>query len=606
MNLSFEIEGCMRSLEPKVKYLKTATITLLLFLTSTETIFSQSAKKGSKRSSTPTEDARERTFFANWRDTELNDFLKGMSAILKKNILLDESLKGKKITIISQKEIPVKNAFAFMKAVLESMGFAIVEETDLITIVKLKDALARSSFIRVGKEPITESEASDNRIITQIIPIENVKPEELEPILKRLTSPNTDIIVYRNTNTIVLSGSTADINKLMVLINELDAKPGETTPGSISSAGDIHIYTLEHSESEKIAATLIKLDNPVVGDQPTPVPGQPGAPVPPPAKVEKIKAVSHKESNSVIVTATEAEWNEIRKIIRILDSSRKQVLLEVLIVELSSTDQNDFGIDWRYLNQGPYSQFNSGLAKEGNIINSSGRMNPNVNTLSGFSLGFVQAGSQQILGILSANQGNENFNVLSAPQVLTLDNQEAEINVGQDVPVRTQSRNAGMGGTNAVTVDNYEYRPTGIKLKFTPHVNKNNKITLDLLQEIKNIASIALTGGNPTFNRREVKTTITLENKQTIVIGGLISSDKEKRLIKIPLLGDIPYLGWIFRRTTESNKKTNLMVFITPHILDNRELADKMTAKKKLQQERYELERERILNKETTIKERGE
>ncbi|EIE01661.1 type II secretion system secretin GspD [Leptospira licerasiae] len=596
----------MRKTDLRSRYLRNAAFAFLLLLSVNEGLLSQASKKGSKRSTAPSaEDTKEKTFYANWRDTELNDFLKGMSAILKKNILLDESLKGKKITIISQKEIPIKNAFPFMKAVLESMGFAIVEEVDLITIVKLKDALARSPYVRVGKEPIPETEALDNRIITQIIPVENVKPEELEPILKRLTSPNTDIIVYRNTNTIVLSGSTADINKLLTLVNELDVRPDETTPGAVASAGDVHIYTLEFSEAEKIAATLIKLDNPVVGDQPLPS-SQPGAPPPPAPKVEKIKAVAHKESNSVIVTATESEWNEIRKIIRVLDSARKQVLLEVLIVELSSTDTNDFGIDWRFQGQGPYSQFNSGLAKEGNIINSSGRINPNLNTLSGFSLGFVQAGAQQILGILSANQGNENFNVLSAPQVLTLDNQEAEINVGQDVPVRTQSRNAGLGGANAVTVDNYEYRPTGIKLKFTPHVNKNNRITLDLLQEIKNIASIALAGGNPTFNRREVKTTITIDNRQTIVIGGLISNDKQKRLIKIPLLGDIPYLGWIFRRTTEQLKKTNLMVFITPHILDNRELADKMTVKKKLQQERYEIERERVLNKEATIKERGE
>lgn len=577
------------------------SILILLFLVWDKPVFPQSKKKSSvkTRSATAPEEPTEKSFYANWRDTELNDFLKGMSAILKKNILLDESLKGKKITIISQKEIPIKNAFIFMKSVLESLGFGVVEEPDLISIVKIKDALARSPVVRVGKELIPETEVGDYRTITQIIPIENTKPEELEPILKRLTSPNTDVIVYRNTNTIVLSGSAADINKLLVLINELDLKLEEASPGAIASAGDVHIYTLEHSEAEKIAATLVKLDNPVVqSEELSPekkVPGQI------PMKVEKIKAVGHKESNSVIVTATNAEWAEIRKIIKVLDSARKQVLLEVLIVELTSSDLNDFGIDWRYKGEA-FGQFNSGLSKEANIINSNGQINPNVNTLSGFSLGFLKAGSEQIIGILSANQGNENFNVLSAPQVLTVDNQEAEISVGQDIPVRTMSRNAGTGGANAVTVDNYEYRPTGIKLKFTPHVNKNNRITLELFQEIKNIAEIALSGGNPTFNRREIKTSISIENTQSIVIGGLISNDKQKRIIKIPLLGDIPYLGHLFKRTTEKIKKTNLMVFITPHILDSRETADKMTVKKKMQQEQYELERERILNKEKEIK----
>ncbi|EJP04107.1 type II secretion system secretin GspD [Leptospira interrogans] len=582
------------------------SLLILLFLVWDKPVFPQSKKKTSAKTKSVTqEEPSEKTFYANWRDTELNDFLKGMSAILKKNILLDESLKGKKITIISQKEIPIKNGFIFMKSVLESLGFGVVEEPDLISIVKIKDALARSPIVRVGKELIPEEEVGDYRTITQVIPIENVKPEELEPILKRLTSPNTDVIVYRNTNTIVLSGSAADINKLLVLVSEFDVKIEEATPGSISSAGDIHIYTLEYSEAEKIAATLVKLDNPVIqsedlGSERKPPP--PGQPMP---KIDKIKAVGHKESNSVIVTATNAEWAEIRKIIKVLDSARKQVLLEVLIVELTSSDLNDFGIDWRYKGEA-FGQFNSGLSKEANIINSNGQVNPNINTLSGFSLGFLKAGSEQIIGILSANQGNENFNVLSAPQVLTVDNQEAEISVGQDVPVRTQSRNAGTGGTNAVTVDNYEYRPTGIKLKFTPHVNKNNKITLELFQEIKNIAEIALAGGNPTFNRREIKTSISIENTQSIVIGGLISNDKQKRIIKIPFLGDIPYLGHLFKRTTEKIKKTNLMVFITPHILDSRETADKMTVKKKMQQERYELERERILNKEREIRERGD
>ncbi|TGK35022.1 type II secretion system protein GspD [Leptospira gomenensis] len=580
------------------------SILILVLLVWDKPIFPQNKKKTTvKTKSVAADEPAERTFYANWRDTELNDFLKGMSAILKKNILLDESLKGKKITIISQKEIPIKNAFVFMKSVLESLGFGVVEEPDLISIVKIKDALARSPVVRVGKDLIPENEVGDYRTITQIIPVENVKPEELEPILKRLTSPNTDVIVYKNTNTIVLSGSAADINKLLTLVTELDLKLEDTAPGSVSSAGDVHIYTLEHSEAEKIAATLVKLDNPVVQSEDITPEKRAQGQAPP--KAEKIKAVGHKESNSVIVTATNSEWNEIRKIIKVLDSARKQVLLEVLIVELTSSDLNDFGIDWRYKGQA-FGQFNSGLSKEANIINSNGQINPNINTLSGFSLGFLKAGSEQIIGILSANQGNENFNVLSAPQVLTVDNQEAEISVGQDVPVRTQSRNAGTGGANAVTVDNFEYRPTGIKLKFTPHVNKNNKITLELFQEIKNIAEIALAGGNPTFNRREIKTSITIENTQSIVIGGLISNDKQKRIIKIPLLGDIPYLGHLFKRTTEKVKKTNLMVFITPHILDSRENADKMTVKKKMQQERYELERERILNKEKEIKERGD
>ncbi len=543
------------------------------------------------------------SFTADWRDTELKDFLMGMSAIVKRNILIDDAVKGKKVTIISQKKIRVEDAFGFMKSVLETQGFGLIEENNLIKVVKIKDALAKSQIVRIGKDPVPDPEVSLNKTITQIVPLEYSNAQELEPILKRVTSADTDIIIPKNQNTLIFSGSTADINKLLKLVENLDVRADG--PGSISSAGDIHIYTLEYNEAEKLAAILVKLDMP---DLPV-APAQNGTPqegveikqAPPvsqpkiPGKQDKIKAVAHKESNSLIVTATPSEWEEIKKIIKILDTPRKQVLLEVLIVELTSTDLNDFGIDWRY-QELAYGQFNTGLAAQGGVIDKNGRPT-NVNTLSGFSLGFIRRGGQQIIGILNANSTNENFNVLSAPQILTLDNQEAEINVGQDVPVRTQNRNAGLGGDNAVTVANFEYRPTGIKLKFTPHINKNNRITLDLYQEIKNVAGISseATGGNPTFNKRDIKTTIVVDNIQTIVIGGLLSNDKQKKVQKIPILGEIPLLGTLFRRTTNQNRKTNLMVFLTPHILDDREKSDKMTIQKKNEQERMVDEREKKL-----------
>ncbi len=525
-------------------------------------------------------------FTADWRNAELKDFLKGMSAIVKKNILIDDSIKGKKITVISQKKVAVRDAYSFMKSVLETQGFGIVEENELIKIVKSKDALAKSPIVRVGRDLLTEDEIREFKTITQVVPIYQASSSELEPLLKRMTSPDTDIIVYKNSNTLMISGSSADINKLLKLVDKLDQK--QEGPGAVSSAGDIHIYTLEHNEAEKLAGVLTKLDMPVVDSKVSADPNKPAQP-----KTDKIKAVAHKDSNSVIVTATKEEWQEIQRIIKILDLPRKQILLEVLIVELTSNDLNDFGIDWRY-NGVARAQFNSNLAVQGGILDSKGRPTQ-VNTLSGFSLGFLKPGNPQIIGILNANQTNENFNVLSAPQILTMDNQEAEINVGQDVPVRTQSRNAGLGGSNAVTVDNFEYRPTGIKLKFTPHINKNDRINLELYQEVKNIAGLPTQGGNPIFNKRDIKTTITVENTQTIVIGGLISNDKQKKVTKIPLFGDLPILGSFFRRSTSQNVRTNLMVFITPHILGDRAKADRITAEKRMEQERIEEEREKQL-----------
>ncbi|MDX1961337.1 MAG: secretin N-terminal domain-containing protein [Leptospiraceae bacterium] len=574
------------------KYIKILTIVLLIVLQTD--IKTQDNSQPDQTPGKETEEDRHNknagkldrqgNFTADWRNAELKDFMKGMSAIIKKNILVDDSIKGKKVTIISQKKINASDAYSFMKSVLETQGFGLVEENDLIKVVKLKDALAKSTVVRVGRDLIPEDELKSNKTITLLLPIYQANASDLEPLLKRVTSPETDIIVYKSSNSILISGSSSDINKLIKLVEKLDQK--QEGPGAISSSGDIHIYTLEHNEAEKLTGVLTKLDMPVTEKVTDPTkPAQ--------TKLEKIKAVAHKDSNSVIVTATKDEWQEIQRIIKVLDLPRKQVLLEVLIVELTSNDLNDFGIDWRYRKE-VQGQFNSGLAAQSGAINNRGQPTQ-VNTLSGFSLGFLRPGSPQIVGILNANSTNENFNVLSAPQILTLDNQEAEINVGQDVPVRTQSRNAGLGGSNAVTVDNFEYRPTGIKLKFTPHINKNDKINLDLYQEVKNIAGLPTQGGNPIFNKRDIKTTITVDNTQTIVIGGLISNDKQKKLVKIPLLGDIPLIGNLFRRTTNQNVKTNLMVFLTPHIFDSRAKADRITAEKRMEQERTEEQREQQL-----------
>ena len=190
---------------------------------------------------------------------------------------------------------------------------------------------------------------------------------------------------------------------------------------------------------------------------------------------------------------------------------------------------------------------------------------------------------------------------------MTLDNEEAYIKVGQDVPVKTQSRNAGGTGVSALTIDSFDYRPTGIDLKIKPQINKNNNISLDILQKVDNISDTSsLQGGNPTFRKREIKTKITVKNKQTIVLGGLISEDKSKVVTSVPILGQIPFIGHLFKRTKMQLKKTNLMVFLTPHIFVKKEDADNFTSRKKLVQELSELELDRRLSVEQSFLQEGE
>ena len=161
--------------------------------------------------------------------------------------------------------------------------------------------------------------------------------------------------------------------------------------------------------------------------------------------------------------------------------------------------------------------------------------------------------------------------------MLTIDNTEAEINVGQDVPVLGNTRTSG-GGDQTVTIQGFEYRPTGVKLKFTPKINSEKMITLDIFGEIKDISSVSgdLTQ-NPTFTKRDLKTSIRVKDHQTIVIGGLVSQTKTKSVRKIPVLGDIPLVGYLFKRTSSDINKTNLLVFITPHVVTSKSVADQVT-----------------------------
>lgn len=534
------------------------------------------------------------TFQPEFKDVEIRDFLKTMAQITQRNILIDDGIKGK-ITVVSHRKIPRARALDFLKQVLEVKGFAVIDENGFLKVVP---------FDRGKDSSLPEGEATPETkagIVSRVLKMPaGINVNEIANVLRQIAGKNTTVVPYLPSNTIVLTGYATNVRRAEAIVGELITQlSGPAGPGT-TSTDSVHIYRAKHITAESLAQVLVRLDNPQIITTPSPAangtaaPGQPVVPQPAAivqsGPVGKIKAVAHKESNSIVVTANPGEWSEILQIIQRLDQLRQQILLEVLIAEVTSSNLNDFGIDWRYQgNDGPAGQFNTGLAAEGGLVDGeTGNISGN-NTLNGFSLGFLEQNGE-LLGILNANINNRNFNVLSSPQVLTLDNQEAEINVGQDVPVRTQERSSG-GGDAANTVNSFEYRPAGIKLKFTPYVNADDRIGIDLFSEITTIEGGQTAATNPTFNKRNIKTFVNVNNKQTIVIGGLVFTEKLQAVAKVPLLGDIPLIGHLFRRTTHSVRRTNLMLFITPHILSNSKAADTITKYKRREQLKARRER---------------
>jgi len=593
----------MNIVKKKNFIIKTSAIFLILLsaFSFSKPAFSQKKDEEKEGAVKPKEEKKEleitkkNSFRPDFRDTEITDFIKAMSKLIDKNIIADEKLKGK-ITVISPKRIHKSMAYNYFTTVLTVKGFSVVEEGDILKISPLKDALAIEQDVHFGREPLLPGWVKENKAITAIFSVLSGKPSRLAGILKRLTSANTNLVDYDELNMLVIMGDAVEVNRLLTLIPTLDPKDKVIEEDLGEDFDFVHLYTVQNMEADKIEATLRKMRIPEMKQQtPAAQPqqqnndprrqGQPQRRPAPPAPVHKpgqsntskqIDIVSHKESNNLIYIGSREEFKEIKRLIKKLDIKRDQVLLEVLIVEVSEDDANSFGIDWSFGS----GQFNSGLTAESGILNidsESGAISKNpINTLLGFSLGYLSdnGGGPNLMSLLNANINKENFAILSAPQILTLSNQEAEINVGEDVPVATGMRLSDASGDSNFS---YEYKSVGVRLKFTPQVNSNKEITIDLYQEVK-----AKTGSddftkNPTFKKRDIKTVVRVKDNQTIVIGGLISTDKTRTERKVPLLGDIPVLGYLFKRTSMQVKKTNLLVFITPHILSSRKIADSIT-----------------------------
>jgi general secretion pathway protein D len=527
------------------------------------------------------------SFRPDFRDQEIQDILKIFSKIIGKNIIADEKVKGK-ITVISPYKIPRSLAYPYLYSMLAIKGFGIVEENEnLIRVVAIKDALAGSPLIYLGRDEVKDVGGKSDVPVTQILPVYGGKPSRLSAILKRLTSANTDLVDYDDINMLIITGSLFEVNRLIRVANLIDYQgpPPECDEakdpdcGKVRVEGSVHVYRLENMQAENVEATLKKVQLPVEPvAAPTSAPGGTPAPSVTQANTQKkpIDVIAHKETNSVIFVGTNDEFELVKSLIKRIDLQRQQVLLEVLIVEVGLDNTNEFGIDWLAGKQGG-AQFNSTqIATRSGFIQTDGSINTSrPSTLPGLTLTFVNDSITNILGILNAHIGRSNFLVVSAPQVLTLDNQEAEINVGEDRPVQVNAISTAVGGLQQSR--SFEYRPVGVKLKFTPQVNKNRMVMLNLFQEVKSITSTDSNSGNPIIGKKDIKTFVRVQDGQTIVIGGLVSNDRRTDMKKVPILGDLPLIGYLFRRQGTTNKRTNLMVFITPHIVTNRAIADKVT-----------------------------
>lgn len=293
-------------------------------------------------------------------------------------------------------------------------------------------------------------------------------------------------------------------------------------------------------------------------------------------------------SNSLIITAPEPLYKQLRAVIDQLDSRRAQVYVESLIVEVDPSQSVDFGIQWQVLggSNGKYIPgAGTNFGGSNNILGNQGATSA-IGALAGLgvggNIGLIRnfgGGAFGLAAIATALSSKSGTNILSTPNLVTLDNEEARIVVGQNVPFVTgQFTNTGTG--TASPFQTIERKDVGITLKIKPQIGEDGTIRMVIYQESSSVASTVATGtanAGPTTNKRSIESTIVVDDGQIIVLGGLIEDSYDTTRSKVPLLGDIPYLGALFRSENRTRRRTNLMVFLRPVILRDKASASRLS-----------------------------
>ena len=296
-------------------------------------------------------------------------------------------------------------------------------------------------------------------------------------------------------------------------------------------------------------------------------------------RAQNVFVKADETQNALVMIADPETLTEMEHIVRQLDVPRAQVLLEAAIIEVSGDIDDALGVQWGIDGTQTARGSSKSTADTREVAFSGDKSSVTGYLLnnSQIALGSIALRGANFGVLVTALSKKANNNILSTPRMLTLDNEEAEFQVGKNVPIKTGSYKTSSGGSDANPFTTTERKDIGIKLKITPHINEGNSIRLQLEQEISSLDSTVQIDGDFVFNNRTLKTTVLVDDSQTIVIGGLLEDEGGASKSKVPLLGDIPVLGHLFRKDNITNRKRNLMLFIRPTIMRNSDTLAKVT-----------------------------
>ena len=457
-----------------------------------------------------------------------------------------------------------------IRDIIKRMDQSAVEQTD---IIKLRFAVAENVVSMLDQ--LAKSEAKQSGGESEVL-----------------------LVADARTNSVLVSGDELDRARIRNLVKYLD------TP--LEQSGNVKVIYLQYAQADEIADVLTRVMQNI--DR---LDDSEGAKKPKSGNSATIEA--DEGTNALIITADTDQMASIESVVHRLDIRRAQVLVEAIIVELEVIDGQDLGLQWLFADSsGAFgSNINAADATARTIadgilpeddntddISLSGLAGALANT-GGTTLGWGQISDSLTMAVvLTALEEQSNSNILSTPSILTLDNQEAYITVGQQVPFVTGSyTNTGAGGDGAQNpFQTIERENVGITLTVTPHINDGDSVVLDITQEVSSISGVSLIASDLITNERKIQTKVLAQDNRVVVLGGLIKDDVQDATQKVPLLGDIPYLGRLFRIDGEKVTKTNLLIFIRPTIIrDNKDLAGATADKYRFIRDQQVLRRERGL-----------
>ena len=575
----------------------------------------------------PLAQSQQTTITPNYKEADIRQIIEAVGEVTQRNFIIDPRVSAK-VTMLSSTPMTPEAFYETFLSILQVHGYIAVPSGDLIKIVP--DATARQYAGQMNT-----SGAGGDDIVTQVIQVQNVGAAQLVPILRPLIPQYGHLAAHPGSNMLIISDRSANVARMVSIIRRIDqsndedvevirlehassaelvriltqltsAPRADGAPVTISLVADARTNSVliggDKSERLRLRALIAHLDTPIEGGGDTQVrylryadaedlatklqqhftsqiqaaAGQAAGAATP----DNISVWADAQNNAIVISAPPKIMRSLMQIVDKLDIRRAQVQVEAIIVEVIADKTAELGVTWAIEGSGSNTPIGitnfegtSGIVQLGTAAGSGGDVPLGALLGQGLTMGLgrISDSGVSFAAILTALAGDADTNIISTPSIVTLDNEEATLNVGQEVPFVTGSySNTGAGGGVGGSVNPFQTinrEQIGVKLAITPQINEGNSMVLKISQEISSIAQSAANAVDLITNQRIIETTVIVDDGEILVLGGLLEDVLRESDQRVPVLGRIPILGNLFRSRKTDKVKTNLLIFIRPTIL---------------------------------------